>query len=225
MVSFLEEQESFVCKFNPIAEFKSSTVNDLIITAFGHASAFILCSSIGPTLKTIATISCQYHNETKDIFILYQHSNTVVASATEAFKSMFVNDVLQLIFTHLQFSRATILGTIPTLNYEFGKHQTNTLLWVGTNGCKVDIKKTGRVDPGIILGNVIGAGLVACEVAGKECYAFLGIMQEYSISRSSLKVFEPINEILDYIKTNDDESYVKKRINEVNGKLENHLFL
>eukprot|EP00826_Nyctotherus_ovalis_P052066 TRINITY_DN6557_c0_g1_i2.p1 TRINITY_DN6557_c0_g1~~TRINITY_DN6557_c0_g1_i2.p1 ORF type:complete len:228 (-),score=43.01 TRINITY_DN6557_c0_g1_i2:118-801(-) len=227
MVSFLEEQEAFACKFNSSAYFKSPcAVNDLIIAAFGHASAFVLSSSVGPALKPVATISCQYHNELSDIFIIYLHPNNfIVAAATEKFKAAFANDVLRLVLTHVQFSHAVVLEDVPTLKYHIREYPNNTLLWVGTSGCKSEMKRTQRVDPGAILGSLMGATLAACEVAQKECYAFLGIVQEYSASKSSLKTFEGISEVFEYVKPAESESHLRKVVNATNAKLENHLFL
>lgn len=228
MVSLLEKQEAFTCKIKYTKLTSKLHITDLFISTFGHPSAFLFCSYLNnPETQQIASISAAYHNETNEIISVWMHKTEqkyAFACCTDKFMNQFSNEAFQILSELLEFDKIICLDAMPTLSYQCGKYETNKLISISSSVAKQEIKKSIRIEPNTRIGGLLGAALAYAEIMRKECYGFIGVMQEYSVSRDSIKVFENINEIVEYVKEKKEETELKKVINSINLKLENNLF-
>lgn len=227
MQTNLEITEEPICKLIPAVNFTPPIqINDLILSTFGHASAFLFSTLATTDTSTPGAIFNNDYPEPKPIAIIYlnKEKSVAVVSTTQFFKPIHANTVCQILFTSLMFSRAIILDSLPTLGYQLGKYKENVLIWVGTNGTTVADKRIQQIDTGEIISGISGAFLILAEMCSKACYVFIGIMQEYSVGKDTLHTFAVLGELVDSLKIVNDELYVNTILTNTNNKLASHSF-
>ncbi|MDR3549043.1 MAG: hypothetical protein P4M11_12410 [Candidatus Pacebacteria bacterium] len=228
MESPLEKQETFTTVFTPSVQFpaKGLTGNDLVIGSFGHASAYILCSVPSADLLPLGNVQVTYHNEHKSVFSLYSRKSdpaVIIAVGTENFKSQFAGETLWILFQTIKsLKRVVVLDTVPSMSYVFGQYEDNRLLCLSNRFCPPAKAGCGKMPAGASVGGLIGSVLTRCEIAKVPCYAYLGVMQEYSTSIESVKVFTSVGEVLGYLKL--AVAADKHVIAGINAKLDNNLY-
>jgi len=231
MEHVLEEQESFKCTYTPTSPELQKTlaapIEDLLISTMGHASAFLLSCIPYSSLDKIGYVIAEYHGEKKEAFQIYVSKSSpkiVLGIATEAFRPQFSNDTTKILFNLIKCHRVIVLDAIPSMSYVFAQYENNALLCVNNKYCSVPMKSGSRVSSGTCLGGMIGSVLTKCEIKGIACYACLGVMQEYSVSIDSIKIFSSISELVPFLKILSTSPQTKEVIVAINYKLENHLF-
>eukprot|EP00826_Nyctotherus_ovalis_P057568 TRINITY_DN787_c0_g1_i13.p1 TRINITY_DN787_c0_g1~~TRINITY_DN787_c0_g1_i13.p1 ORF type:complete len:253 (-),score=46.83 TRINITY_DN787_c0_g1_i13:132-794(-) len=214
-----------LCRFFPAISFHPPLpVADLILSTFGHASAYLFTTTAASDVVTLGTIFSR--DTPKPIVILYLNraSNMMVASTTQFFKPLFANCVVYTIFSCFDFSRAIILDSLPSVSYQMGRLKENTLVWVGTKSTSVKNAKIEEVEVGEVIKGIAGAFLIMAEMTCRACYVFIGVMQDYSVGKDTLKTFGVLSELIACLEVVNNGIHIKSIINTVNNELTSHSF-